>query len=251
MKLCARCGSPIPVHFSRGPARVYCSSACNLEARGRRVTVHNANGYAHGCRCDVCREAQNARIREYFRKRGGNPYRPPAAKVPCEGGCGKQIRQGTCRDCTRVPVPASPRRRAAVAKLRSAARGTRSQYGAWIQGQCADCGENFTRRKGSAVVPFCSRACRSREAKAKRRALQAGCKVTPGRRHAVHERDDWICKLCGFPVDKQATVPALEAPVIDHIVALARGGEHGPANWQTAHFICNSYKRDLDMTAVA
>lgn len=71
-----------------------------------------------------------------------------------------------------------------------------------------------------------------------------GCKVTPGRRYEVHERDDWTCRICGDPVNREAKVPELDAPVIDHIIPLAAGGDHGPDNWQTAHFYCNSIKRD-------
>lgn len=218
------------------------------QVRARRVTIHNASGYSHGCRCEVCKTAHNERMRSYFRERGGNPYRKIVPKVACEGGCGRQVRGGTCRACSRRPM--TPRRRAAVAKLRAAERGSRSSW-AWVQGHCAGCGEDFTRRAPRTVTPFCSPRCRRREAHGRRRALEAGRKVTPGRRFAVHERDNWICKLCGFPVKRDATVPDLEAPVIDHIVSLARGGDHEEANWQTAHFLCNSYKRDLDMAEVA
>jgi 5-methylcytosine-specific restriction endonuclease McrA len=52
------------------------------------------------------------------------------------------------------------------------------------------------------------------------------------------------CQICGDPVNRDAAVPELDAPVVDHRVPLAQGGEHGPANWQTAHFYCNSVKRD-------
>lgn len=61
----------------------------------------------------------------------------------------------------------------------------------------------------------------------------------------IHEDDDWTCRICGDPVNREATVPDLDAPVIDHIVPLAAGGAHAPENWQTAHFYCNSVKRDL------
>lgn len=71
-----------------------------------------------------------------------------------------------------------------------------------------------------------------------------GCTITPGRRHAVYERDGWMCRICGDPVNRAAEVPALDAPVIDHRVPLAQGGVHGPENWQTAHFYCNSVKQD-------
>lgn len=68
--------------------------------------------------------------------------------------------------------------------------------------------------------------------------------MTPGRRYAVYERDGWVCQICGDAVRREAAVPDLDAPVIDHRIPLAAGGEHGPDNWQTAHFYCNSVKRD-------
>ena len=45
-------------------------------------------------------------------------------------------------------------------------------------------------------------------------------------------------------MNRTAEVPALDAPVIDHTIPLAKGGVHGPTNWQTAHFWCNSVKAD-------
>lgn len=61
----------------------------------------------------------------------------------------------------------------------------------------------------------------------------------------MYLRDGWVCRLCGLPVSRTAIVPHPDAPVVDHVIPLVRGGEHGPGNWQTAHFMCNSRKRDL------
>lgn len=79
----------------------------------------------------------------------------------------------------------------------------------------------------------------------------AGAPLTPGRRHAIYVRDNWTCQICGDPVNRAAQVPELDAPVIDHVVALAAGGSHGPDNWATAHFYCNSVKRDTDLKLTA
>jgi 5-methylcytosine-specific restriction endonuclease McrA len=76
-------------------------------------------------------------------------------------------------------------------------------------------------------------------------------KVTRVRRQRIYERDNWTCYLCGYPVDRTATVPTLDAPVLDHVIALARGGEHAEHNLKTAHFYCNSVKRDLLLADVA
>jgi 5-methylcytosine-specific restriction endonuclease McrA len=73
----------------------------------------------------------------------------------------------------------------------------------------------------------------------------AGAEVDAVSRWRIHERDGWTCHICGDPVDRDAVVPDLAAPVLDHVVPLARGGSHSEANLKTAHFYCNSVKRDL------
>ncbi|MGY1439522.1 HNH endonuclease [Streptomyces reniochalinae] len=88
--------------------------------------------------------------------------------------------------------------------------------------------------------------CTRRDAASRRRALEAGATVGVVSRWRVHERDGWTCHICGDPVDRIAKAPALNAPVLDHVIPLARGGEHSEANIKTAHFYCNSVKRDLE-----
>lgn len=68
-----------------------------------------------------------------------------------------------------------------------------------------------------------------------------------GRRLAVLEADKWICHLCGGPTDPHVLYPHRDYPVVDHVVPLAKGGEHGPSNWRTAHNRCNSQRRDLSV----
>jgi 5-methylcytosine-specific restriction endonuclease McrA len=54
-----------------------------------------------------------------------------------------------------------------------------------------------------------------------------------------------MCQICGAPIDPDAKAPDSLAAVIDHRIPLAKGGTHGPENWQAAHSYCNSVKRDL------
>lgn len=122
---------------------------------------------------------------------------------------------------------------------------------------CTECGATVV---GSRRKKYCSRKCSARayaarrradgrraEMSAKRRALEAGAKVQGGRRQAVLEADDWICHLCGAPTDRTVKYPHPEYPVVDHVVPLAKGGEHAPANWRTAHNRCNSVRRDMSV----
>ncbi|MBF6315035.1 HNH endonuclease [Nocardia farcinica] len=62
----------------------------------------------------------------------------------------------------------------------------------------------------------------------------------------VFERDRWKCHLCKRKVRRSAVVPHPLAPTIDHVIPLAKGGTHEPANCATAHYQCNSAKGDRD-----
>jgi 5-methylcytosine-specific restriction endonuclease McrA len=68
-----------------------------------------------------------------------------------------------------------------------------------------------------------------------RRARRAGVAVERVDPIAVFERDGWKCGICLRPVVK-------EEASVDHIVPIARGGEHSYANVQLAHLSCNKRK---------
>ncbi|MFD5384256.1 HNH endonuclease [Streptomyces sp. NPDC127074] len=60
----------------------------------------------------------------------------------------------------------------------------------------------------------------------------------------VYERDGWVCQLCRLPIDPTVAWPDSASPSVDHIMPLAKGGEHSMANVQAAHLGCNSRKCD-------
>jgi 5-methylcytosine-specific restriction endonuclease McrA len=59
---------------------------------------------------------------------------------------------------------------------------------------------------------------------------------------AVWMRDQGMCQICGEGVSKWRRFPHPESPSVDHIVPLARGGEHSMANVQLTHLRCNLSK---------
>lgn len=61
---------------------------------------------------------------------------------------------------------------------------------------------------------------------------------------AVWERDAGICYLCLKPVSLDKMSPHPDAPSLDHVVALSRGGPHNFANLALAHLRCNIRKSD-------
>lgn len=60
----------------------------------------------------------------------------------------------------------------------------------------------------------------------------------------LYARDEGRCGVCGDPVDRALAWPDKWSLTVDHILPLARGGRHSPANCQIAHAVCNSRKND-------
>jgi 5-methylcytosine-specific restriction endonuclease McrA len=60
----------------------------------------------------------------------------------------------------------------------------------------------------------------------------------------IFKRDRLICHICGKKTDPRKSAPHPKAPTIDHIVPIAKGGTHEPANVATACFMCNATKSD-------
>ena len=74
-----------------------------------------------------------------------------------------------------------------------------------------------------------------RRYKFNRRARVRGAFVEDVDPATVYERDKGICHICGKPTDSRVYS-------LDHVVALANGGEHSYANVKLAHLRCNSVK---------
>lgn len=116
--------------------------------------------------------------------------------------------------------------------------------------KCLMCGKLFTPSYRSKVRTVCSSMCNDerdrigrKRGKKERKALKRGCAI--GVRFLdrdIYERDRWVCQLCGKRIHKGKKAPHPLSPSIDHIVPLSKGGQHGWANVQAAHFICNSTK---------
>ena len=62
---------------------------------------------------------------------------------------------------------------------------------------------------------------------------------------AIFERDGWVCKICGIstPVSKRGTYDN-DAPELDHVTPLSKGGSHSVENSQCACRRCNRHKSD-------
>lgn len=83
----------------------------------------------------------------------------------------------------------------------------------------------------------------------KRRARKLGNGVEDYDRNDIFERDDWICQICGEPVDPQLVWPDMMRKSIDHIIPIARGGPDTAENVQLAHLRCNLRKGAREVRA--
>lgn len=111
--------------------------------------------------------------------------------------------------------------------------------------ECAPCGRPFVRSNSRHL--YCSRRCADAKRPSNwnnRRFAKYGIRPERFLAIEIYERDGWICRLCGIPVNPEVEVPHPFAPTQDHIIPLQRGGQHTRENVQLAHFYCNSEKQD-------
>jgi 5-methylcytosine-specific restriction endonuclease McrA len=161
---------------------------------------------------------------------------------------------------------------------RSSANGyTRAQYLDVCRAQsqasqgyvCAHCGKEGMRRVSNGNKlrgysnRYCSLKCRDlakfggnrtcadpvkRAANARRAAKLKGATVDRIDPFRVFARDKWRCQLCGrdTPRAKRGTYDH-DAPEVDHIIPLSKGGEHSYRNTQCACRKCNQKKSNRPM----
>ncbi len=99
---------------------------------------------------------------------------------------------------------------------------------------------------------FCSDVCKltaaqntKRTSKLRRAAAKRGVNSESVNPMRVFERDGWLCRLCGIPTPKELRgTYKPNAPELDHIVPLAKAGEHSYRNTQCLCRRCNGLKSD-------
>lgn len=88
------------------------------------------------------------------------------------------------------------------------------------------------------------RNCPSRRAdKARRKAMDRGVLADRIDPIKVFERDKWMCHLCGCKTDARLRGSYLDnAPELDHVIPLSKGGTHTWGNVRCACRSCNGKK---------
>lgn len=96
---------------------------------------------------------------------------------------------------------------------------------------------------------FCSEDCSSKHHKKSRagwiRAAKAGATRVRFHPYSVFYRDDWHCQMCGVATPRHLRGTYEDnAPELDHITPLSKGGAHHPDNCQCLCRRCNGIKGD-------
>lgn len=207
-------------------------------------------GYGKGCRCDGCIVAMTAG----HGKQSGYSH----GKCRCEA-CSEAQRQYDAKIYD--PVKVQQRNRARYLKNRERIRREEKERRA-ANPEAAreeDHRQYAKNRERRAQAKRDARAANPEHARAINREWRA--RTDMGRVHSanrrarvrnafveevdpkvVFEQDDYVCQCCGIQCPKDAKWPRRDAATLDHIVAIANGGEHSYANVQTLCFFCNTSK---------
>lgn len=208
--------------------------------------------YTYERTCEVCGKTWQAKSKHARYCSTACTNKLARYERTCEG-CGNQwlAKSPMARWCStscvtlwRVKVEEEHRRTWCLIPERHPSRQHIPKPRLFVQGNCIWCGEPFCVEDYTGTASYCSPRCQRADAKDRYRARKYNAYVEPVRRTQIFERDRWICHLCGKPTKRDAAVPDPLAPVLDHIIPLARGGTHEPANVACAHFLCNSAKGD-------
>lgn len=156
--------------------------------------------------------------------------------------------RANCTECrarftaTRSSLYCSPRCGSRSAH-RAASAGKRTER------HCKGCATRFAPPYGRAHAVYCTEACARRTvrriARSSRKARIRQARIEAVDPIKVFERDDWRCHLCGgltLKDERGSCHP--DAPELDHIHPLSKGGEHSYANTACSHRSCNGRKSD-------
>jgi len=106
------------------------------------------------------------------------------------------------------------------------------------------CKNNIDRKKKLVKMWQKNNPDRIRDYCRKRRALRKGTFSENIDEKQVYEKYNWLCQICYKKIKKNLKWPNPMSISIDHIIPLAKGGNHILNNVQPAHLICNISKGD-------
>lgn len=262
-RTCIECGTAI----KRGTRLRACSPECREARRVRLETARaRANGVRHRRRaqartcahCGISFIRPNSPSRDVglycgrpcsfaamrarrLAKEALRPPKPvPISCVICGTLCAKANQKYCGHECRAVAS-------------RRCAKALWVEQNPFKERECCGCGRVFVpmvRKHG--LQSFCSGLCRGRVERENRRTYR---RARRARERAlsgdwfdplgVLRRDGWRCYLCGKDTpEKLRGSYHPDAPELDHVIPISKGGAHTTANTRCACRACNSAKSD-------
>lgn len=222
---CVHCNISLGHSFQ---AKTYCGNACKLAAwkaaNPEKLKSRNARYQAKvGARpptlcvvyagyCESCRRPHVSKRKRRY--------------------CGRECELRVGREAALTAAQAEHRAAAKVIACEMCEASFCPLYGASHATLCAPCAEHrFKTAK--------------RIAKLRRKAASRGVNAERVDPLKVFARDKWHCRICGVstPASKRGTCDA-NAPELDHIIPVSKGGPHTYLNTQCACRTCNIKKSD-------
>jgi predicted nucleic acid-binding Zn ribbon protein/uncharacterized OB-fold protein len=239
---CVVCAAAMPA-TARWDA-MYCSTLCRSRSRAAANKAAYWQTYYARHRLRL-----NAKHRGWQAAQRTHPQARPCRQ------CGrnftpKRARGAFCsrKCCGRAKSLRNRQRESARLKRKTAARRARIP-----PRTCDWCGRLFKPARRSRAR-WCSQRCMAarwsndhpdvKRAEKLRRRARLRCSVVENIRPIdIYTRDRWTCQLCHRPAPQPllGTRSPLR-PTIDHILPIAKGGQHTHQNVQCAHSQCNSRK---------
>lgn len=120
--------------------------------------------------------------------------------------------------------------------------------------ECRNCGARYRKKLGRTCSDECSRLLQSAARHAERiarRAILKAARVESVNPFKVFTRDNWRCYLCGCdtPKDLRGTYEP-NAPEVEHVVPIARGGKDAYDNVRCSCRQCNGIKGDRTLEEI-
>lgn len=229
-RCCVVCGAAFTAPPSK--AKRTCGVVCGktLAARIGRERGGTPRGYCKGCHAEM-----------WLTMCGG------ARRAYCTRACGEAHSKTITAEC--LILRDWGRRAARLQRDRAAsARDTTPKANPYAR-ECIVCGSRFTAPAGFGRPRVtCCDQCEWVHGAPGRRAHRAARRARMRARERfdprlVFVRDGWTCQFCGIstPESKRGTHDH-DAPELDHIVAVSRGGQHSMANTQCLCRACNQFK---------
>lgn len=225
--VCKHCGKEYQTAYA--DRNTYCSRECSFNDKERRCACGASLRESWSKQCDVCLKIHVCN----------------SICIVC--GIDFYSRQAGCRYCSDECVKEGERRRAHdVSKQEFYARVTPKK--------CKECSCVFIPEYGTKRRVYCSAKClkkamgRLKPRNHQQRAKKYGVEYRYFSDMTILKRDGWQCYICGCSTPKELRgTYENNAPEIDHIIPLSKGGSHTKDNVRCCCRACNLAKTNMTL----